>query len=126
MLKHNRVRGAAFAVSPYSFNPLEKYGENEKLVLQGDGMHYRKNGVKILIKYLIWRAEISGVDIYDRNVYPGILIMNFRKKYKGNIVGSLPMNKIDIAYKGYMYGITMNTVKYSSTMEARRIFELMA
>lgn len=59
-------------------------------------------------------------------MYPGNPDYTFPDKYKESIVGSLPMNKIDIAYKGYECGITMNTVKRSSTMEARRIYELLA
>ena len=126
LLKHNRVGVLPFAVSPYSFNPLEKYERNEKTCLAGGWYALQEERCEDFDKIFDLCAEISGVDIYDRNVYPGNPDYEFPEKYKGNIVGSLPMNKIDIAYKGYMYGITMNTVKYSSTMEARRIFELMA
>lgn len=126
LLKHNRVGVLPFAVSPYSFNPLEKYARNEKTCFAGNYYALQPERCDDFEKIFDLCSEISGVDIYDRNAYPGNPDYMFPDKYKGNIVGSLPMNKIDIAYKGYLYGITMNTVKYSSTMEARRIFELMA
>ena len=126
LLKHNRVGVLPFAVSPFTFNPLEKYERNEKVCFAGSWYALQQERCVDFEKIFDLCSEISGVDIYDRNVYPGNPDYEFPDKYKENIVGSLPMNKIDIAYKGYSYGITMNTVKYSSTMEARRIFELMA
>lgn len=126
LLKHNRIGVLPFAVSPHSFHPIEKYERKEKACFAGGWYSLQKERCADFDKIFDLCSEVTGIDIYDRNVYPGNPDYTFPDKYKGNIVGSLPMNKIDVAYKGYSYGITMNTVKYSSTMEARRIFELMA
>ena len=66
------------------------------------------------------------LDIYDR--FYGTLDerYSFPEDYQKYILGTLPYDQIDIAYKGYEYGINMNSVKQSQTMFARRVFELMA
>lgn len=126
LLKHNRVGVLPFAACTQSFNPLEKYVRKEKCCFAGSWYALQKERCIDFDKIFDLCKEIFGIDVYDRNVYPGNPNRTFPEKYQDAIVGSLPMNKIDIAYKGYEYGITMNTVKYSSTMEARRIFELLA
>ncbi|MFV0482078.1 MAG: glycosyltransferase, partial [Campylobacteraceae bacterium] len=42
------------------------------------------------------------------------------------ILGKLPFEEIDKAYKAYRFGINMNTIKQSQSMFARRVFELLA
>lgn len=126
LLKHNRVGVLPFATSPYSFNPIEKYERKPKSCFAGGWYALQPERCVDFEKIFDLCSEILGIDIYDRNVYPGNPDYTFPDKYKESIVGSLPMNKIDIAYKGYECGITMNTVKRSSTMEARRIYELLA
>ncbi|MEA1938190.1 MAG: glycosyltransferase, partial [Pseudomonadota bacterium] len=64
--------------------------------------------------------------IYDRNFGKDDPLYMFPDKYKRWIAGHLPFEKIDIAYKGYRYGVNMNSVKYSQSMFARRAPELMA
>lgn len=126
LLGHNRVGVLPFAVCTQKFNPIEKYDRKEKCCFAGGYYAHQKERCEDFENIYDVCQEIVGFDIYDRNVYPGNPDYEFPEKYRGDIVGSLPMDKIDIAYKGYQYGITMNTVKYSSTMEARRIFELLA
>ena len=43
-----------------------------------------------------------------------------------NILGESSLYEIDKAYKGYEYGINLNTIKQSQSMFARRVYELMA
>ena len=126
LLGHDRVGVLPFAVCTQKFNPIEKYKRQEKCCFAGGYYALQKERCEDFENIYDVCQEIVGFDIYDRNVYPGNPDYEFPEKYRGDIVGSLPMDKIDIAYKGYQYGITMNTVKYSSTMEARRIFELLA
>ena len=50
----------------------------------------------------------------------------FPPEYQPYIVGTLPFDQIDKAYKGYRYAINLNSIKQSQTMFARRVFELLA
>src|SRR5262249_48729812 len=50
----------------------------------------------------------------------------FPVEYQPYIVGTLPFDQIDKAYRGYRYAINLNSIKQSQTMFARRVFELLA
>src|SRR5690606_37454213 len=50
----------------------------------------------------------------------------FPDTYRALIRGNLPYDQIGRAYKGYRYGININTVKQSQSMFARRAFDLLA
>ena len=126
LLKHDRVGVLPFAASSRTFTPLEKYDRKNKICFAGGWYSLQKERCEDFEKIFDLCSDVLGMDIYDRNVYANNPDYTFPEKYRKNIVGSLPMNKIDIAYKGYSCGLTMNTVKYSSTMEARRIYELLA
>jgi glycosyltransferase involved in cell wall biosynthesis len=66
------------------------------------------------------------VEIYDRNYGKDDARYKFPDDFASFIVGHLPFDQIDKAYKGYHYAINMNSVKQSQSMFARRIFELLA
>lgn len=128
LLKHERVDVLPFASPVHMFNPIEKYERKRAACFAGS--YYtkqleRKEDFDKLVQFL----EASGwpLEIYDRNPYPGNPEYTFPDKYRKFIVGTgLPVTKIDVAYKGYELAITMNIVKHSSTMEARRAFELLS
>ena len=61
---------------------------------------------------------------YDVQFEEVVESKNFNDEAKSLILNIL--YKIDIAYKGYLFGINMNSVQESQTMFARRVFELMA
>lgn len=126
LLGHSRVGTLPFAVCTQTFNPIEKYERKSGCCFAGGYYALQKERSKDLETLFDACSDLFSIDIYDRNVYPGNPDYTFPEKYQKHIVGSLPMNKIDVAYKGYMWGITLNTVKNSSTMQARRIFELLA
>ena len=66
------------------------------------------------------------VEIYDRNYVKRNPNYQFPDKSAPLIVGNLPFDKIDQAYKGYEYAINLNSMKQSQTMFARRVYELLA
>jgi len=49
----------------------------------------------------------------------------FPPEYQPFIVGNLPFDQIDKAYKGYKYAINLNSIKQSQSMFARRVFDLL-
>jgi len=126
-LGHNRIYLLPFAAQPAYNNPIEKYDRKDKFNFAGS--YYRRYKERCRDFKQVAQAAIKfrSLDIYDRNHGKQLpLNYQFPDEYKKYIQGSLPYSEIDKAYKGYKYAITMNTIKYSSTMFARRAFELLA
>lgn len=123
---HDRVYLLPFAAQPHTHNPIEKYARKDAFNFAGSYyLRYpeRQRDFASLIDSV---KKFRPLDIYDRNFenpHPHYL---FPEKYRDYIIGSLPFDQIDKAYKGYRYGINMNTIKQSQTMFARRVFELLA
>ncbi|RVT82062.1 methyltransferase type 12 [Rhodobacteraceae bacterium CCMM004] len=125
-LGHDRVYVLPFAAQPAIHNPVEVYDRKDAFNFAGSYyLRYpqRQRDIRTLIDTL---AELKPVEIYDRNFEKGHPHYKYPDEYKSLILGSLPFSEIDKAYKGYNYGINMNTIKQSQTMFARRVFELMA
>ena len=125
-LEHDRVYHLHFAAQPLLHNPIEKYERKDKFCFAGAYYHKYKHRAEIFDKFAKIFIRTKGLDIYDRNYQNARPEHAFPESYNPYILGSLPSSQIDIAYKGYMYGINMNSVQQSQTMFARRVFEMMA
>ncbi|MBD3667297.1 MAG: glycosyltransferase [Kangiella sp.] len=125
-LGHERVFVLPFAAQPKYHNPIEKY--HRKDIFNFAGSYYvRFPERKADFKKLIAVADsYKGVEIYDRNYKTPHPHFEFPDEYRDKIIGGLPFSEIDKAYKGYKFGININTIKQSQSMFARRVFELMA
>lgn len=125
-LGHDNVYLLPFAAQPKTHNPIESYQRKPGFCFAGS--YYRRYPVR----QLDFDALIEGVgrlgdvDIFDRNHGKDHPNYTFPEEYAKYIVGSLPFNQIDLAYKGYNFGININTVKHSQSMFARRVFDLLA
>lgn len=126
LLHHDKVGLFPFAASPKAFHPIEVYDRENAICFAGS--YYRKRIKRSETFEAIYNTCNKHMKfyIYDRNSHPDDINYTYPDKYKDSILGSLPVDQIDIAYKKYRFGLTMNTVQDSSTMEARRVFELMA
>jgi len=125
-LGHDNVYVLPFACQPAIHNPIEEYERKDKLCFAG--AYYtryieRQQDLKTMTDAL---TQIKGLDIYDRNYGQQDPRYMFPDEYRHYILGNLAYNEINIAYKGYRYGINMNSIKYSQSMFARRVFELLA
>ena len=123
---HNKIYLLPFSFQPKLHNPIEKY--SRKNAISFAGAYYwrfkKRNAVlEDFIKNLMLKYHI---DIYDRNYNNPTSVHQFPREYKPFIRGTLEYNEIDKAYKGYEYSINLNSITDSSTMFARRVFELMA
>lgn len=122
-LGHNRIYSLPFAAQPRVNNPIEVYDRVDAVSFAGSyypeypdrNVDFQKLTDEIL-KY-------KKLAIYDRNYDLGV--RQFPDQYQEYIKGTLSFDQIDKAYKGYKYAITINTVKGSPTMFARRAFELL-
>lgn len=125
-LGHDRVYLLPFATEQRSHNPVEKYSRVDKLCFAGS--YYRRYPERQRdFDALVHASEqLGGLDIYDRNHGKDHPNYTFPERYQGMILGGLTFDQIDIAYKGYEYGLNINTVKRSQSMFARRVFDLVA
>lgn len=126
-LKHDRVYLLPFAAQPVMHNPIETLPREDAFCFAGSYYpQYPDRQVDFRALVTAGR-KLKSVAIYDRNAdRPQPHDFNFPDEYRSEIRGSLPYTEMDRAYKGYRYGITVNTIKQSQTTFARRAFELMA
>ena len=125
-LGHDNVYLLPFATQPRTHNPIESYQRKSGFCFAGS--YYRRYPVRQRdFDALIEGAgRLGDVDIFDRNHGKDHPNYMFPERYARYIVGSLPFDQIDLAYKGYEFGININTVKHSQSMFARRVFDLLA
>ncbi|MGM8871247.1 glycosyltransferase family protein [Psychrobacter sp. 2Y5] len=126
LLGHDRVYLLYFAAQPKIHNPIEVYDRQERFSFAGSYyLKYPKRQKDFSVL-----AEVAqnyrGLDIYDRNFNKPHPHYEFPESYQPMILGTLSPSEIDKAYKGYIYGININTIKQSQTMFARRVFEMLA
>jgi Uncharacterized protein conserved in bacteria len=125
-LRHDNVFLLHFAAQPKVHNPVEKYDRKNKYCFAGAYYHRYVNRCKVFDDFAKFFIETKGFDIYDRNYKNALPEHAFPKMYDKYILGNLKSSEIDVAYKGYNFGINMNSVEQSQTMFARRVFEMMA
>ncbi len=125
-LQHDNVYFLPFAAQPKSNNPIEKYKRKDAFCFAG--AYYKKypERTKDLGNFVLSLPEFKPLEIYDRNYGKTDSQYKFPQEYQPFIVGTLPFEEIDKAYKGYNYAINLNSIKQSQSMFARRVFELLA
>ncbi|EIN8284994.1 FkbM family methyltransferase [Campylobacter coli] len=123
---HDNVYCLPFAAQTKIHNPIEEFKRKDEFNFAGS-YYLRYPQRQLDFENLINAIKpYKNISIYDRNFnnpHPHYIFPNY---YQNMIIGNLPFDKIIEAYKGYKFGITINTVKQSQTMFARRAFELMA
>ncbi|HCT73825.1 MULTISPECIES: glycosyltransferase family protein [Psychrobacter] len=125
-LGHDRVYLLCFAAQPTIHNPIEVYERQDKFNFAGS--YYLKYPIRQRDFGVLSEVadRYKGLDIFDRNFDKPHPHYEFPECYQAMILGTLQPSEIDKAYKGYVYGINMNTIKQSQTMFARRVFEMLA
>ena len=126
LLGHSRVHLLPFAGQPKFHNPIQKFKRENSACFAGS--YYVRYPQRTRDLDAIFESVnlIYPMVIYDRYHGSSDLNYKFPDKFNDFIVGYLPSNEIDRAYKGYALGINLNTIKNSESMFARRIFELLA
>lgn len=125
-LKHDNVFLLPFACQPKNNNPIETYERKDAFCFAGAYYVRYPDRTRDLGNFISELPEFRPVEIYDRNYGKSDPNYQFPPEYQPYIVGTLPFDQIDKAYKGYRYAINLNSIKQSQTMFARRVFELLA
>lgn len=125
-LQHNNVYLLHFSAQPLVHNPVEMHDRKDKFCFAGAYYHRYKDRSRVFDDFADAFEKGKGLEIFDRNLGSARPEHAFPQRYNKMIVGTLKPDDIHIAYKGYNYGINMNSVGQSQTMFARRVFELLA
>jgi glycosyltransferase involved in cell wall biosynthesis/spore maturation protein CgeB/predicted nucleic acid-binding Zn-ribbon protein len=124
-LKHDRVYLLPFACQPTSNNPIETYERKDAFCFAGAYYVRYPDRTRDLGNFVMELPTFRPLEIYDRNYGKNDPNYQFPEAYRPYIVGTLPFDQIDKAYKGYRYAINLNSIKQSQSMFARRVFELL-
>ena len=125
-LGHNKVFLLPFAAQPTVNNPIEKYPRKKAFCFAGAYYVRYPDRTRDLESFIKALPAYQPLEIYDRNFGKDDENYQFPQEYQPFIVGNLPYEQIDKAYKGYDYAINLNSIKHSQTMFARRVYELLA
>lgn len=127
--KHNHIYALPFAAQPNIHNPVLSQPRIGNVCFAGSyHVHQyieRQHDMEILLK----PAMAYGLDIFDRMFGTrdkNAIQYQFPDIYQPYIRGKLEYNEMIDAYKKYKVFLNVNSVKYSPTMFARRVFELLA
>lgn len=125
-LRHERVYLLPFACQPANNNPIETYDRKDAFCFAGAYYTRYPERTRDLGNFVAELPAFRPLEIYDRNFGKNDPNYQFPSEYQPYIVGTLPFDQIDKAYKGYRYAINLNSIKQSQSMFARRVFELLA
>ncbi|TWH28751.1 MULTISPECIES: FkbM family methyltransferase [unclassified Aminobacter] len=125
-LGHDRVYLLPFACQPRLNNPIEIYERKDAFCFAGAYYARYPSRTRDLDNFVSTLSDYRPLEIYDRNYGKDHPDYQFPDQYQPYIVGTLPFDQIDKAYKGYRYAINLNSINQSQTMFARRVFELLA
>lgn len=124
-LGHDRVYLLPFACQPALHNPIELYERKDAFCFAGAYYARYPERTRDLGNFVCELPKFRPLEIFDRNFGKDDVNYKFPEEYQPYIVGTLPFEKIDTAYKGYRYAINLNSIKQSQSMFARRVFELL-
>ncbi|MGP5408487.1 glycosyltransferase [Glutamicibacter ardleyensis] len=123
-MRHDNVFLMPFFCEPKLHSPLRTIERKQGASFAGAYYHRypeRSSNFETIVSSM---EGILDVVIYDRNHGEVKPEFAFPERYLSLIKGKLDFQDIDISYKGYEFGINLNSVKQSPTMFARRAFDL--
>ena len=125
LLGHERVYLLPFCGQPLLHNPIERFERKQAFCFAGAYYVRYPERQRDFDTFISALGKIAPVEIFDRNYGKDDPNYMFPDQYRSLIQGTLAYTEIDKAYKGYAFGINLNSVKQSQTMFARRAFDLM-
>ncbi|ODP97415.1 hypothetical protein BGL48_14020 [Salinivibrio sp. SS3] len=116
-----------FGTNPRLFNPIENGKRTDHVVFAGSWYENHTERCKEM-KNILDRLVDGGfkLDIYNRYHGDSDPLHIWPEKYNPYLLPAKPHHEMPEVYKSSVYGLNFNTVTASSTMFARRVFELMS
>lgn len=125
--KLQHVFALPFATNPLLFNPLASGARSTKVVFAGSWYANHLERCEVMEQVLdALLASGYQPEIYDRYYGDNDPLHLWPDKYQPYIRPGLPHTQMPAVYKSSVLGLNFNTVTESSTMFARRVFELMS
>lgn len=127
-LGHDRIYALPFAAQPAIHNPIQTETRDRNVCFAGTYYGSRHAARQSDMEHMLRPAIPFGLEIYDRQ--HGVKGKGegyaFPDVYQDCIKGRLDYAEMVKAYKRYRVFLNVNSVKHSSTMFSRRVFELLA
>lgn len=123
----NSVHSLAFAAQPKIYNPAGSFSRNNEVLFAGSWYENHKDRSVVMNKIMGELVDQNyDLKIYDR--FFGTEDQNhiFPDRFQPYLHPSISHTELAKKYKEHQFGLNFNTVTDSSTMFARRIFELAA
>jgi spore maturation protein CgeB len=123
------VNALPFAAQPLIHNPIATEPRSKPVCFAGTYYNQRYHERKSDMDFLLKPALDFGLEIFDRNfgkTGKNAGSLAFPEIYSDAIKGKLDYADMVKAYKQYKVFLNVNSVRYSPTMFARRVFELLA
>lgn len=124
---HQSAHCLPFAVQPRLFNPIETRPRTDVAIFAGgwyENHVERSDDMRKIFDGIIEAG--TQLKIYDRFFGTNDPLHQFPEKYQANLHPPVDHEAMAEVYRESHIGITINTEKRSTTMFARRIFEMMA
>jgi len=129
LTKCRNIYALPFAAQPEIHNPIARKPRNGKVCFAGTYYNEQFAERKIDLDILLKPALDYGLEIYDRNfgtTGKGSEQFRFPEIYHASVKGNLAYTEMIETYKEYKVFLNVNSVRYSPTMFARRVFEILA
>lgn len=127
---HENVQPLLFASQIKHFNPIQNKKRSKDIVFAGSWYGYDFPQRCALMKEMFNKIIEGGysLKIYDRNskISDKNPSWKYPEEYDEYINPGVSFDKMDEVYKESKYSLNINSITESSTMFARRIFELMS
>jgi len=125
---HQNIEAMSFGVNPLIHNPIGATRSMEKRVLFA-GSWMAKYPERVKDTTLLFDGVLGsnhGLDIVDRNYHLDLPDYHFPAAYVQHVAPAIPYDTLQQVSKCYDWVLNLNSIKYSPTMCARRIFEAQA
>ena len=124
-LDHDNVFLLPFAAQPKIHNPISIGHRTRDVAFAGTYFANKHPARREQMSIVLEPARQFGLEIFDRQASDNAKYQ-WPDHFAPNMVGSLSYDKVLLAYKLYKVFVNVNSVTDSSSMCARRIFELSA
>jgi glycosyltransferase involved in cell wall biosynthesis/spore maturation protein CgeB len=124
-MNHGNIYVLPFFCEPNLHNPVQTIPRRGGFSFAGTYYARYSERQKNFETIINATSAIGETVIYDRKFGGSDPAFAFPTEYHSFILGSLPFAEVDKSYKGFEFGINLNSVKQSQTMYARRVFDLL-
>ncbi|OIN68388.1 glycosyl transferase [Exiguobacterium sp. KRL4] len=125
---HDRIEATSFGVNPLIHNPVGATRSRKKHVLFA-GSWMAKYPERVKDTEMLFDGVLRSdhtLDIVDRNYQLNLPDYHFPERYVSRVAPAIPYDALQQVSKCYDWVLNLNSIKYSKTMCARRVYESQA